>query len=426
MGARMRVIFLAMAVALPASWVAAQSSGTASQSEPETSSPGTAVSAPLASLQPETCAPTLYWANALGFGGETALFRWRVGDAVPEMLLPCGQVGGLALNSDAGTMTWTDTLFDGVRRANLDGTDPLDLLIYEDIFTNPRGIVVDSPAGVMYWNEYASIVRANLDASARETIISDTAGNSTLVLDRAHGKLYWSSFPGIQFPSIQRSNLDGTGIEILVTGAEPSGLALDLEGGKMYWPDRGNTSVPASIRRASLDGSGMEILVDGLEPFTVAGIALDLVAGKIYWGGFSSNNRIRRANLDGSNVEDLVDNVGILGAFALQEAPDQDQDRICDAADSCPASDPSETIVLNGCDTGVVNRLLPGGCNLGDRYAACAAAGSNRGAYSGCVAKLTNDLMKQDLISSVEAGLIWRCVAIPHRVQGSSPGLLRD
>ena len=73
---------------------------------------------------------------------------------------------------------------------------------------------------------------------------------------------------------IQRANLDGSGVEDLVTSGldNPEGLALDLGAGKMYWTD----PVTAKIQRANLDGSGVEDLVtSGLR--WPAGLALDLM-----------------------------------------------------------------------------------------------------------------------------------------------------
>ena len=83
--------------------------------------------------------------------------------------------------------------------------------------------------------------------------------------DRAKGK-------------IQRSNLDGSGTEDLVTTGfwEPRGIALDVAGGKMYW-----THSRAKIQRSNLDGSGVEDLITGLD--WPLGIALEFApteAGK--------------------------------------------------------------------------------------------------------------------------------------------------
>ena len=100
---------------------------------------------------------------------------------------------------------------------------------------------------------------------------------------------------------IQRSNLDGSNIEDIVTQglSDPSGVALDVEGGKMYWTDY----LTNKIQRANLDGSNIEDLVtQGLE--NPRGIALDVEGGKMYWTDWGTD-KIQRANLDGSNVEDL-------------------------------------------------------------------------------------------------------------------------
>ena len=58
---------------------------------------------------------------------------------------------------------------------------------------------------------------------------------------------------------IQRANLDGSNVEDLVTQglSSPRGIALDVEGGKMYWTDSGTDK----IQRANLDGSNIEDLV---------------------------------------------------------------------------------------------------------------------------------------------------------------------
>jgi sugar lactone lactonase YvrE len=50
-------------------------------------------------------------------------------------------------------------------------------------------------------------------------------------------------------------------LDVILTSVDgltsPQGLGLDVANGKMYWADSGNDR----IRRANLDGSGMEDLV---------------------------------------------------------------------------------------------------------------------------------------------------------------------
>jgi hypothetical protein len=90
---------------------------------------------------------------------------------------------------------------------------------------------------------------------------------------------------------------------------------------------------------------------------------------------------------------------------------DADSDGICDADDACPESDTSPTIVIDGCDSGVENRLFDDGCTMADEIAECAAGATNHGAFVSCVAHLTNGWKRAGLISGAEKGRIQSCAA---------------
>ena len=93
--------------------------------------------------------------------------------------------------------------------------------------------------------------------------------------------------------------MDGSGAEVLLSGAEPHGIALDVPSNKMYWVEWAS----GKVRRANLDGSGAEDLVTD-ESSHPRGFALDVTGGKMYWTDDAP--RIRSANLDGSDTQDLV------------------------------------------------------------------------------------------------------------------------
>ena len=156
----------------------------------------------------------------------------------------------------------------------------------------------------MYWTDYGTdkIQRSNLDGSGVEDLV--TTGLETPDRHRAGCVRRQDVLDGCMAQDkIQRSNLDGSGIEDLVTtGLEiPYGIALDVSGGKMYWTDDDGTE---KIQRSNLDGSGVEDLVTaGLDH--PDGIALDVSGGKMYWTDWGTK-KIQRSNLDGSGVEDLV------------------------------------------------------------------------------------------------------------------------
>ena len=74
--------------------------------------------------------------------------------------------------------------------------------------------------------------------------------------------MYW-----INWESIQRANLDGSQIETLVKtlgtqGASEFELTLDVSGGKMYWRHSKWDAGTSKIRRANLNGSNVETLVE--------------------------------------------------------------------------------------------------------------------------------------------------------------------
>ncbi len=220
-----------------------------------------------------------------------------------------GETRDVALDPVAGKVYWTDTWPAGINRVNLDGSAPEQVLPE----ASPNGIAVDAVDGKVYWNQFGTIMRANLDGTGVETLVTGLGGSSPgIALDPAGGKMYWTDSNG----AIGRANLDGSGVETLVTGLSgPRRIALDPAGGKMYWTELGS----GLLQRANFDGSEIETLVTGLRNATNGGgIALDLVAGKVYWGDLVSsfpvdNYYIHRANLDGSDRERFL----FVGNFAF-------------------------------------------------------------------------------------------------------------
>jgi sugar lactone lactonase YvrE len=168
----------------------------------------------------------------------------------------------------------------------------------------------------LYWTSHQglpSIQRANLNGTGVEDLVTGLGIPLGIALDIAAGKMYW----GDSGPDkIQRANLDGTGVEDLVTAGleDPIGIALDIAAGKMYWTD----AITQKIQRANLDGTSVEDLVTaGLD--RPAGIALDVAAGKMYWTDFGTA-KVQRANLDGTSVEDLVTGLSVPEGLALDVA----------------------------------------------------------------------------------------------------------
>ena len=157
-------------------------------------------------------------------------------------------------------------------------------------------------AAKLYWTDWGTdkIQRANINGSGIEDLLSGGGldGPDGLALDLAGGRMYWTD-AGTN--KIQRADLGGANVEDLVTGLGiPYGLALDVTGGKMYWTNRQTNK----IQRADLNGANVEDLITSGLTFP-GGLALDVSGGKMYWTNPGAN-KIQRSNLNGSGVEDLV------------------------------------------------------------------------------------------------------------------------
>ncbi|HEX9659908.1 MAG TPA: hypothetical protein VGA18_06375, partial [Rhodothermales bacterium] len=198
----------------------------------------------------------------------------------------------------------------GINRANLDGSEQTTLLGH---IGTPVIVATDAVRKHVYWTGGDWIRRAGTDGTDFKRVVwgNEVAG---MTVDPAGGKLYWTERGSP--PAIKRSNLDGTGIQTIVSSgiSDPLSIALDISGGKVYWSDRGR----GEIRRANLSGGGLETVVSDTG---VVGVDVDPVHRKLYWS--SGWSRIVRANLDGSSAETVVEasssNGNSIGRISLDE-----------------------------------------------------------------------------------------------------------
>jgi hypothetical protein len=228
----------------------------------------------------------------------------------------------------AGRLFFLSASSGQVFSANPDGSD-LKVIVSEGRRI-PDGIVVDIEAGHLYWTNMGnpiandgSIERADIDGRNASHIVSNggTFTPKQLQLDKKNRKLYWSDREGMR---IMRANLDGSKIETLVDtsqgDARPGkdakkwcvGIALDIEGGKVYWTQKGPEKAgQGRIFRANLEipkgqtpakRQDIEVLFNNLpEP-----IDLDLDLGNriMYWtdrGDPPRGNTVNRAPMDAAN-----------------------------------------------------------------------------------------------------------------------------
>ncbi len=216
---------------------------------------------------------------------------------------------------------WTDTGRKKIQCADLDGSNVKDLVTSQ--LAEPSSIALDTTWGKIYWVDRSSdkILRANLDGTQITELVNtrdiaepprnySSASPYGIALDVDGGKMYWTD--GVM-DKIFRANLDGSNVEDLVNTREfvtpldlgatvPASIALDVTGGKMYWTDWHTNK----ILRANLDGSNVEDILTSGVSFS-CGIALDPINRKIYYTD-TTTHKIRRANLDGTQITELVNN----------------------------------------------------------------------------------------------------------------------
>jgi DNA-binding beta-propeller fold protein YncE len=224
----------------------------------------------------------------------------------------------------SGRLFFLDLSGGRVISVNPDGTDAK--TIVNEGRKLPDGVVVDVPTGHVYWTNMGnpsandgSIERADLDGGNITTIVPEggTFTPKQLQLDKKNGKLYWSDREGMR---VMRSNLDGSKIETLIQAGHGEadrrdarnwciGIALDVEGGKLYWSQKGNDNAgEGRIFRANLEipkgqeptnRKDIELLFDSLpEPID---LDLDLVNRMMYWtdrGDPPRGNTVNRAQMD--------------------------------------------------------------------------------------------------------------------------------
>lgn len=204
-----------------------------------------------------------------------------------------------------------------VKVMNADGSNET-VLASGSIIVEPDGIEVDVAAGKMYWTDMGPggaadksvaendgrIMRADIDGKNIETLVPKgiTTTPKQLTLDVEGGKVYWSDRGDVGDksvdPKIMRANLDGSEIETLISTdlINPVGIALDTDKGKLYFSDRYTNS----IRRANLDGSDVEVVVKNTE--YPVDLSIDYKTRLIYWTAREAGG-LYRADVDGNDID---------------------------------------------------------------------------------------------------------------------------
>lgn len=217
---------------------------------------------------------------------------------------------GIAVDPLGAKVYFTDDVRNRVQRANLDGS------VLESVIPgidSPFGIDVDPSGGVFYVARRGvgpGVERANLDGSGLAPLIS--AGLESpygLAVYPALGKLY---VVDDSLDAVFSSDLDGNNLlNLNVAGVvDPLDISIDSLDDKLYWSER--TGSGPKIRRANLDGSGVEDVITSLNVpgfSTAAGLEVDVGGRALYFVDGGTGGSILRSNLDGTDATPIVSNL---------------------------------------------------------------------------------------------------------------------
>ncbi|XP_023711622.1 protein cueball isoform X3 [Cryptotermes secundus] len=126
-----------------------------------------------------------------------------------------------------------------------------------------------------------------------------------IAYDTVSGALYWTGETAIYWYTSTMKNRMGDVIHNLSDNEFPHGITVASCRRYLYWTN--SYHLRPTIERSLLDGTKREVLVSK-DLFQPMGIAVDELEGKMYWSDEKSGiyYDIKRANLDGSNVETII------------------------------------------------------------------------------------------------------------------------
>lgn len=263
-------------------------------------------------------AQSLYWLDT-NYGAPTLNKSDANGLGVVTLPLGSGTLPeGLAVAA-TGKLYWTEGAWTGARLNRVAPT--LASASITPIVTGGsalRGIAVDDVAQMVYWTSSnlitgSSIWRAGLDGSGAATIVTLPIGANPrgIAVDHTSGKIYWADF---DLDVIFRANLDGTASLPWMTvpaGSGAYGVAVDPVAGLVYWTEYNN----GRVQRATTAGGGLITLVPALSNPTY--LALDVAGARMYWTeGGAITHRIGRATTSGGGVITLPPVINTYGGIA--------------------------------------------------------------------------------------------------------------
>ncbi|HEX7450514.1 MAG TPA: DUF5050 domain-containing protein [Pirellulales bacterium] len=198
----------------------------------------------------------LYWTHITSRGlKDVELWQSKLDGSMPVRLADGLNWTGDVVFDPVDKKVYVSSLGDGkIICFNADGSGRHDFLTG---LPPPSRLFVDVEKRKLYWasNSLPRLDRVNLDGTQREAALTDLPGVAFgFRIDPVEQMVYWT-YPG---GALYRAKLDGSQRQKLAGGLnQPDGLAIDVDNRKLYWAEKGK------ISQSNLDGSTIEVLVSG-------------------------------------------------------------------------------------------------------------------------------------------------------------------
>eukprot|EP00927_Polykrikos_kofoidii_P010078 TRINITY_DN14256_c0_g1_i1.p1 TRINITY_DN14256_c0_g1~~TRINITY_DN14256_c0_g1_i1.p1 ORF type:complete len:418 (+),score=45.14 TRINITY_DN14256_c0_g1_i1:106-1359(+) len=234
-------------------------------------------------------ADRLYWSEHDLHHVDTIRRSWLNGSGAEDFII--GPLAwGLVVDTENEKLYWTDINTAKIQRANLDGSHVEDVLT--EGLDSPAGLALDVARGRLYWCDWGTrkVHRANIDGSEFTDLVVDLAYPQGIALDLLRGHVYWTDSGTFK---IQRASLDGTGVVNISQASlkDPYAVAVDPAAGELFWASVGtvyekrhapsSSETNSKIQRSNLDGTEVEDLVSASRA-KIFGLALVTVTGATF------------------------------------------------------------------------------------------------------------------------------------------------
>lgn len=235
----------------------------------------------------------------------------------PHWQAPWFGVNKILVDEINGKLYWENSFEPGIARANLDGTGCE--LVAQAGYYGKGYITLDSTATYMYSVQNNAVRRVTLsDGTVTPLTFTGVGVTVTGLGDMVvhNGKLYVAINNSGSAGHIMEATIDTTttaqSAQLIVTGQPVGvlGLAIDAVNNKIYW------ATGSAVKRSNLDGTSIETVYTGAVNF----VQVLPTENKILVGSQGTNMQVM--NLNGTNVTSLnVKAAGYVTAVVTNMAP---------------------------------------------------------------------------------------------------------